>query len=79
MQDKYCETGTQKVPPLIDGGVEVHVIGREVKVPFELNIQTRDCLVEPHRPETTPLLMGLFILLYAVIILGIVGMSETIV
>lgn len=62
--------------PLIDGGVEVQVIGRQVKVPFELHIQTRGCLVGPVRPESSPLLGTVIIFSYLIIFFGIVGMHN---
>ena len=62
-------------PPVISGGLEVQVIGREVKVPFEMHLQTRGCLSAPGAPASTPFVVGIVVLSYAVIFLGILCMQ----
>ena len=71
-----CHKDPNNFPPLIEGGVEVKVIGREVRVPFELHIQTRKCLAAPDHPESTPIIIGIIVLSYALILFGIMCMCS---
>lgn len=76
LSSSECHKDPNHLPPLIEGGVEVKVIGRELRVPFELHIQTRKCLAAPKHPASTLLIVGIIILSYALILLGIMCMSS---
>ena len=60
---------------LVEGHVELVLLGRRVRIPFAIGLHVRDCLRNPFAPGTTPLLIGVVAIAYAIVLIGIFGVE----
>ena len=69
------ETARGAATTLVEGHVELVLLGHRVRIPFAIGLHVRDCLSNPLAPGTTPLLIGVVAVAYAIVLIGILGVE----